>query len=89
MSGYLLEQPKTGDVFSRLTVVSGPYRNNKRIHPFYICKCKCGNEIEVTANNLLSNNSKSCGCLRRMRTREKIQLMDYQEHQNIYHGREC
>ena len=30
----------------------------------WMCKCKCGNTTSLTASNLASNNSKSCGCLR-------------------------
>ena len=31
----------------------------------FICKCDCGNEIEVTAGELSNNMVKSCGCLHR------------------------
>ena len=31
---------------------------------FWICKCECGNIIEVCGNSLTSNNTTSCGCLR-------------------------
>ena len=38
---------------------------NARKHGSIIwkCKCDCGNEIYVSAENLLSGNTKSCGCL--------------------------
>lgn len=29
---------------------------------FWICKCDCGKEVEVGSENLLSGNTKSCGC---------------------------
>ena len=32
--------------------------------PMYLCKCDCGNEIEVQGRYLLDGRTKSCGCLR-------------------------
>jgi hypothetical protein len=29
----------------------------------WLCKCDCGNTVELTANNLRWSNTKSCGCL--------------------------
>ena len=29
------------------------------------CRCRCGNEVIVTAGNLKSGATKSCGCLRK------------------------
>lgn len=34
-------------------------KRNKRI---WLCKCDCGNKITVLSANLLSGNTKSCGC---------------------------
>ena len=28
-----------------------------------LCKCECGEEIQVRTSNLKSGNTKSCGCL--------------------------
>ncbi len=30
---------------------------------FYLCKCDCGNNCVVSYNHLISNHTKSCGCL--------------------------
>lgn len=30
------------------------------------CKCDCGNELVVSGNNLKGNNTKSCGCVKRI-----------------------
>lgn len=34
------------------------------------CRCKCGNEVIVSANNLRSGATKSCGCLRKEAVRK-------------------
>lgn len=57
-----------GMVFSRLTVVDyvGTVAYAKR----YLCRCTCGTETVVRAANLVSGDTKSCGCLRRERASE-------------------
>lgn len=57
-----------GDVFERLTVVSGPTRKkspNGQSFWYWICRCQCGAEREVREANLKSGISRSCGCLQR------------------------
>lgn len=52
----------TGKTFCRLTVLEFvKYRKKSAI---YLCRCTCGNERFVTAGNLMSENTRSCGCLR-------------------------
>ncbi|MDP8268209.1 MAG: hypothetical protein P9L97_05720 [Candidatus Tenebribacter davisii] len=34
----------------------------------WICRCSCGNTIEVRQDSLRSGNTRSCGCLRRSLT---------------------
>ena len=51
-------------VFGRLTVIGHlPTRAHGEV--VYRCKCECGNERDVSRQNLLSGNTSSCGCLRR------------------------
>lgn len=57
-----------GRKFGRLIVLRdlGSYKGNykhKRRH--VLCKCECGNEVELYVNNLLNKTSptRSCGCL--------------------------
>lgn len=51
--------------FGRLTVIGTP--QTKKVSKGYItyvrCKCDCGNEKMVQQENLMSGNTKSCGCL--------------------------
>jgi hypothetical protein len=53
----------TGLTFGRLLVVergTGPRAK-------WVCRCECGNVVEVQGGNLRSGNTRSCGCLRRER----------------------
>jgi hypothetical protein len=50
----------TSKKFNKLTVISRA--ENRGIHPAWLCKCECGNLVEVTATNLKTGNTKSCGC---------------------------
>ena len=52
----------TGEVFGRLTVVE---QNNgrKKDKKTYKCVCSCGKHVIVTQSDLVTKNTKSCGCL--------------------------
>ena len=39
--------------------------------PYWLCRCRCGNERRVLVYHLLSGNTKSCGCLKRELDRER------------------
>lgn len=51
-----------GNVYGYLTVIApAPSKNNRAM---WKCKCKCGNECEVSGKLLRSGHTKSCGCLK-------------------------
>lgn len=50
--------------FGKLTALY-PLEERKNGHIVWHCKCKCGNEIDVIGNSLTSNNTQSCGCLKK------------------------
>lgn len=50
----------TGKTFNRLTVIER-IENNKKA-PKWLCKCNCGNYVEVQSGNLKNGHTKSCGC---------------------------
>lgn len=56
--------------FGRLKVISFS-RTGKRRKSRWLCRCECGNEIEVEGYSLKSGNTKSCGCLRNEKTRKR------------------
>lgn len=54
----------TGQKFDRLTVIkrAGTSKSGKVL---WLCECSCGerNQITTTTSNLITGNTKSCGCL--------------------------
>lgn len=62
-----LTKDRRGQAFGKLTVIeyagSERQRGAYRTKVLWKCKCSCGNTIVVTANNLISGNTKSCGCI--------------------------
>ncbi|MCD7862548.1 MAG: transcriptional regulator [Lachnospiraceae bacterium] len=66
-------QDLTGKRFGRLTVVryAGKWEGKHR----WQCLCDCGQECTVTHYNLLSNKTRSCGCLKQDTARENLKLV--------------
>ena len=52
-----------GQKFGRLTVIKRLPNKNNRV--MWLCKCDCGNTVEVRGDSLKSGNTKSCGCIHR------------------------
>lgn len=70
-----------GKTFNNLTVIEGPIRRmcGQKNRIYWVCKCKCGNEIEVRGDQLKAGVTKSCGCLKVQRLIEnnkKRQTLD-------------
>lgn len=67
----------TGRRFGMLTVMGrGRTDGNGKI--LWVCKCDCGNEIQVNRSSLVHNGRESCGCMqkhRRKRTEEERRQM--------------
>lgn len=65
---------KSGDVFGRLTVIklhhSAKRRDGSAGERIMLCKCECGNEVQVRTSNLKSGTTKSCGCLQSDKTKK-------------------
>ncbi len=54
---------REGKVYGRLTVISHAGKDIRGLH-LWECECSCGNIKIVVGQNLSSNKSKSCGCLK-------------------------
>lgn len=52
----------TGKIFGKLTVIGLGSRDKNGQK--WLCKCECGQEIEVLSSNLTKGQTSSCGCLR-------------------------
>lgn len=50
--------------YNRLTLIKEvePYIWGKRKYPKFLCKCDCGNMVEVRLDKMKINHSTSCGC---------------------------
>jgi len=55
----------SGQTFGRLTVLSLNEDRGKFGQVVFLCKCECGNEINVCSGHLKSGHTRSCGCLTR------------------------
>lgn len=66
----------TGMVFERLTVI-----NRVKIEDKYqwLCKCECGNEVNVIHTNLVGSRIKSCGCKRKNEGKKNHLWKGYEE----------
>ncbi|MDE1009657.1 MAG: hypothetical protein OSB38_28760 [Paraburkholderia fungorum] len=54
-----------GSAFSRLTVIGEPFRTGKWNKWGVRCKCECGAETVALCESLVSENTRSCGCIHR------------------------
>lgn len=52
----------TGQRFGSLVALAPAGYNDKRGSVVWRCRCDCGNEVDVSYNNLQYSNQKSCGC---------------------------
>lgn len=61
-NNYFQQKDLTNQQFGRLVVLKNLPKGKK------LCKCQCGNIVEVETNNLTSGNTQSCGCLQKERS---------------------
>lgn len=61
---------EVGTKFNRLTIIELDHVKHDRT--FWKCVCSCGKTHVVSADKLISGHTKSCGCLRRETTRNRL-----------------
>lgn len=61
---------RIGQKYGRLIVMKYLYTNERR-KAVWLCKCECGNYIEVPSERLATGNTKSCGCLHSDTSKER------------------
>lgn len=52
----------SGKKFHRLTALYIYRRKDRKDGVIWRCRCDCGNEVDISYNNLVFGNQKSCGC---------------------------
>jgi len=52
-----------GKKFGRLLVLKFLGRRKNDYHNYLLCKCECGTKKAIRVSNVLSNYTRSCGCL--------------------------
>jgi hypothetical protein len=56
---------QVGDRYGRLVVLAdAPLRLPDRMRR-YLCRCECGNEVDVSGGHLRNGHTQSCGCIKR------------------------
>lgn len=67
---------ETGEKFNQLTVteVDVPRNLDRITQPsrwYYLCTCDCGKLVSVCRSNLTNSHTHSCGCLNKIKTRDR------------------
>jgi hypothetical protein len=63
-----------GQRFGRLEVLRAYSENGRTGGTRWLCRCDCGNEKDVLAASLVSGKTKSCGCLNREETSQRLSV---------------
>lgn len=64
---------ETGKQYGLLTVID--FSHTEKSHAYWLCQCKCGNQIVVRGNHLRTNRVHSCGCLRSYQEMQIAQIL--------------
>lgn len=83
--GKITFRDLTGQQFGDLTVIN-KIGSNKYNYAIWHCKCKCGNECDVVSRELLSGDTRSCGCRKTSHNEDLIEQFLIQK--NIKYQRE-
>ena len=62
--GHTTLKDLTGQQFGRLTAVRVTERRDRKGSAYWLCRCECGNTVEIPQDSLVSGNTTSCGCRR-------------------------
>ena len=61
--------------FGYLTAIA-PTEKRDRNDIVWICRCKCGNEVEIPASRLIRKKTLSCGCINKERIKRMNKYID-------------
>ncbi len=71
MHGFPYPADLRGWTFGRLGVVAFHAPGSHGVSPTWLCACVCGAEHVVSRTSLVGGLTRSCGCLRREKSRER------------------
>lgn len=63
-----------GKRYCRLTVVRLAAKGSHGRHTQWLCQCDCGNETVVRLNSLHNGDTKSCGCLGKLKAMRRLRM---------------
>lgn len=75
--GCIKEPDLTGKTFNNGTVLELSHKYNG--YKFWLLKCNCGKNYTAKTESLISNNTKSCGCLNKRTGKEHPRYKGYEE----------
>lgn len=67
----------TGQKFRMLTALYPTDRRDYKGGVIWHCRCDCGNELDVSYNNLKFGEMVSCGCRKKETSRQLVNYIDY------------
>jgi hypothetical protein len=73
--GKMKKEDLLGQKFGRLMVVGAAEPVGKRKRAAWLCRCECGVEKVIRAENLKDGSTKSCGCLNDEKRSERAATM--------------
>lgn len=65
----------TGQRFGKLVALQPVYSKEREQHTKWMCKCDCGNVVEIDMGNLRSGKSQSCGCAKSRQEEKLIEVL--------------
>lgn len=68
----MIRKDLTGKKVGKLTVLRLSNKKPKTGKIKWVCQCDCGNIVEVFSSNLIREHTKSCGCLSREKSSERM-----------------
>lgn len=74
--------------FGRLTVIKYTGKNING-NAVWLCKCDCGNIVEVARNNLINRNTSSCGCYKKEVTGKLSRTHGLSNHKHLKWIHQC
>lgn len=76
MKKKLQNKDITGQKYNKLTAIKFSRYDSKKEKSYWIFKCECGKEVELCMTNVLTGNTKSCGCLWGKQSADNSHIVD-------------